>query len=52
MGHVLEKIYELLGQFVNSRFIIFIDDLSFEKIDSDYQNNKIHARWQYSKSTK
>ena len=27
----IEKIYELLGQFVNSRFIIFIDDLSFEK---------------------
>ena len=33
----IEKIYELLGQFVNSRFIIFIDDLSFEKIDSDYK---------------
>ena len=33
----IEKIYQLIGKFVNVRFIIFIDDLSFEKIDSDYK---------------
>ena len=33
----IEKIYELLGNFNKFRFIIFIDDLSFEKIDSDYK---------------
>ncbi len=30
-------IYEKLNYFNNYRFIIFIDDLSFEKIDSDYK---------------
>ena len=30
-------IYELLGKFSNYRFVLFIDDLSFEKIDSDYK---------------
>ena len=33
----IEIIYEILGKFNNYRFIIFIDDLSFEKIDSDYK---------------
>ena len=33
----IEFIYELLGKFYNYRFIIFIDDLSFEKINSDYK---------------
>ena len=33
----IEKIYPLLGIFNNMRFIIFIDDLSFEKIDSEYK---------------
>ncbi len=33
----IEKIYPLLGIFKNMRFIIFIDDLSFEKIDSEYK---------------
>ena len=34
----IEKIYQLIGQsFSKMRFIIFIDDLSFEKIDSDYK---------------
>ena len=33
----IENIYEILGQFNKYRFIIFIDDLSFEKIDSDYK---------------
>ena len=33
----IEIIYEKLGVFNNFRFIIFIDDLSFEKIDSDYK---------------
>jgi len=33
----IEYIYLLLGKFEEYRFIIFIDDLSFEKIDSDYK---------------
>ena len=33
----IEIIYERLGKFNKYRFIIFIDDLSFEKIDSDYK---------------
>ena len=33
----IEIIYEKLGNLENYRFIIFIDDLSFEKIDSDYK---------------
>ncbi len=33
----IEIIYQKLGNFKNYNFIIFIDDLSFEKIDSDYK---------------
>ena len=33
----IEEIYPILGKFSNIRFIIFIDDLSFEKIDNDYK---------------
>jgi len=33
----IEKIYQLIDKFSKMRFIIFIDDLSFEKIDSDYK---------------
>ena len=33
----IEYIYSLLGDYNQYRFIIFIDDLSFEKIDSDYK---------------
>jgi len=33
----IECIYSILGKYNNYRFIIFIDDLSFEKIDSDYK---------------
>ena len=33
----IESIYSILSKFRNLRFIIFIDDLSFEKIDSDYK---------------
>ena len=33
----IEKIYSLLRKFSNLRFIIFIDDLSFEKIDGQYK---------------
>ena len=33
----IELIYEIIGNFNNKRFIIFIDDLSFEKIDSEYK---------------
>ena len=33
----IETIYEKLGKFNNFRLILFIDDLSFEKIDSDYK---------------
>jgi len=33
----IEYIYSILGQYEEYRFIIFIDDLSFEKIDSDYK---------------
>ena len=33
----IEKIYSLLGNFKSYRFIIFIDDLSFEKIDNEYK---------------
>jgi len=33
----IEYIYLLLGKYEEYRFIIFIDDLSFEKIDSDYK---------------
>ena len=33
----IEKLYEKFGNFKNYNFIIFIDDLSFEKIDSDYK---------------
>ena len=33
----IDKIYSLLGKYSNFRFIIFIDDLSFEKIDNEYK---------------
>ncbi len=33
----IEYIYSILGNYIQYRFIIFIDDLSFEKIDSDYK---------------
>ena len=33
----IEKIYEVIGKFNNFRFIMFIDDLSFENIDNDYK---------------
>ena len=33
----IEYIYSVLGKYNHFRFIIFIDDLSFEKIDSDYK---------------
>lgn len=33
----IELIYRILGRYNKFRFIIFIDDLSFEKIDSDYK---------------
>ena len=33
----IEQIYKLISKFSQMRFIIFIDDLSFEKIDSDYK---------------
>ena len=33
----IEIIYQIIGKFTDYRFIIFIDDLSFEKIDSDYK---------------
>ena len=33
----IEEIYKIFGKFDNYRIIIFIDDLSFEKIDSDYK---------------
>ena len=33
----IEKIYSILGKYKKYRFIVFIDDLSFEKIDSDYK---------------
>ena len=33
----IEKIYSILSKFKDLRFIIFIDDLSFEKIDIDYK---------------
>tara|TARA_B110000116_G_C16773855_1_gene554698 strand:- start:1194 stop:2000 length:807 start_codon:yes stop_codon:yes gene_type:complete len=33
----IEEIYSILSIFSSLRFIIFIDDLSFEKIDSDYK---------------
>ena len=33
----IDHLYELLDRFTKFRFIIFIDDLSFEKIDSDYK---------------
>ena len=33
----IEEIYKLISKFSQMRFIIFIDDLSFEKIDSDYK---------------
>ena len=33
----IELIYTIIGKFIEFRFIIFIDDLSFEKIDSDYK---------------
>ena len=33
----IERIYPILGGLPNMRFIIFIDDLSFEKIDIDYK---------------
>ena len=33
----IEKIYQILGIFSQMRFVIFIDDLSFEKIDNDYK---------------
>ncbi|MFL2543510.1 MAG: ATP-binding protein [Alphaproteobacteria bacterium] len=33
----IEILYELIRKYYNFRFVIFIDDLSFEKIDSDYK---------------
>tara|TARA_B100000686_G_C16737835_1_gene944723 strand:- start:668 stop:1474 length:807 start_codon:yes stop_codon:yes gene_type:complete len=33
----IEIIYNIILKFKNYRFIIFIDDLSFEKIDNDYK---------------
>ena len=33
----IEFIYQLISKFSDYRFVIFIDDLSFEKIDSDYK---------------
>ena len=33
----IELIYSIIRNFSNFRFIIFIDDLSFENIDSDYK---------------
>ena len=33
----IDKIYPIIGKIDKLRFIIFIDDLSFEKIDSDYK---------------
>ena len=33
----IEIIYDLVKKFSNLRFIIFIDDLSFEKIDNEYK---------------
>ena len=33
----IEIIYQILEKFNNYQFILFIDDLSFEKIDSDYK---------------
>ena len=33
----IEYLYQLIGKLNNYRFIIFIDDLSFEKIDSNYK---------------
>ena len=33
----IEYIYSILAKFNNFKFIIFIDDLSFEKIDNDYK---------------
>ena len=33
----IEIIYQILEQFTKYQFILFIDDLSFEKIDSDYK---------------
>jgi len=33
----IEYIYSILDKYNHFRFIIFIDDLSFEKIDSDYK---------------
>jgi len=33
----IEKIYKILERYIKYRFIIFIDDLSFEKIDIDYK---------------
>jgi len=33
----IEFIYDQINKFTKFRFIIFIDDLSFEKIDSDYK---------------
>ncbi|MDC0343024.1 ATP-binding protein [Alphaproteobacteria bacterium] len=33
----IEYIYSILGKYNHFKFIIYIDDLSFEKIDSDYK---------------
>ena len=33
----IEYIYTTIGRFIEFRFIIFIDDSSFEKIDTDYK---------------
>ena len=33
----IQYIYNLIGKIEESRFILFVDDLSFEKIDSDYK---------------
>ena len=35
--HDIEKIYNLISDFNNFRFVIFIDDLSFENIKNDYK---------------
>jgi len=33
----IDRLYEIVSNNIKMRFIIFVDDLSFEKIDSDYK---------------
>ena len=47
----IDLIYQLISKLSDYRFIIFIDDLSFEKIDSDYKIFNQYAPDEFKKES-